>query len=134
MTLQALPDDSSGAGSVVDLVKKLLNESTALFRQELALMKAETFHSVTSAKSALGWLVIGGAVALFGVSILLLSAVLALALILPGWAAALVIGATVLIIGGVMLAVGKKQLNLRNLALPRTRATWRGFSVGRLHD
>jgi hypothetical protein len=134
MTLQALPDDASGGRSVVDLVRKLLDESTLLFRQELTLMKAETLHAVTSTKSAVGWLVAGGVAALFGVSILLLSAVLALALIVPGWVAALLVGTMVLLVGVLMLVMGKKQLNLGELSLPRTRSTWRGLKAGGLHE
>jgi hypothetical protein len=53
--------------------------------------------------------------ALYGVAALLAGAILAIALVLPGWAAALIIGGGLMLLAGLLVAVGRR--NLRN-ALP----------------
>jgi hypothetical protein len=49
--------------------------------------------------------------ALYGIGVLLAAAVLALALVLPGWLAALIVGVVVLLVAGVAALVGKKKVS-----------------------
>ena len=52
----------------------------------------------------------GGLLAFFGAAALVTTAILALALILPAWAAALIVASLLLIAAGVVSLLGKKQV------------------------
>jgi uncharacterized membrane-anchored protein YhcB (DUF1043 family) len=57
---------------------------------------------------------------LAGLVILLMAAVYALALVLPAWLAALIVGVVAMVVGFVMVQSGKKQLEPSQLAPERT--------------
>jgi hypothetical protein len=60
-----------------------------------------------------------GVVALLGAGTLVACAVLLLALVLPAWAAALIVGAALLLVAGLMGAVGRSQLKRAAPPVPR---------------
>ena len=96
--------------SVPGLLRRLASDVTALFGQELALLKSETTSAIGEMKTALVSLATGGAVAFMGVLFLLLAAVYRLAEIMEPWLAALIVGAVVTLVGAAMLAAGRKKL------------------------
>ncbi len=51
-----------------------------------------------------------GLFALFGAATLVAAAVLALALAVPGWLAALIVGATLLLVAGIAALAGRKEV------------------------
>lgn len=101
----------------------LANETAALIRKEAELAKAEMSEKAGMAVRAMVSLAVGGAVALIGVVFVLWAVVYALAIWLPPWAAALIVGVVMAVIGLVMLQSGKSKLSADNLQPKRTIET-----------
>jgi Putative Actinobacterial Holin-X, holin superfamily III len=111
--------------SAMALVRRLIDEVLTLFRQEIALATAELSRSLTRARTGIGSIATGGAVAFAGLLLLLQAAVLGLALVLPAWLAALIVGAVVGAIGLAMVSAGKRRLEPGALAPTRTQESLR---------
>jgi hypothetical protein len=107
------------------LFADLSREVSHLFRLELALARAE----ITDQAGQIGTgaaLVAAGALILFaGVLVLLEAAVLALALVLAPWLAALIVGGLVLLLGAVLALKGRHDIAARSLMPSRTLRTLR---------
>ena len=86
-------------------------------RRETELAKHELGEKLDQAKEQAATLAIGGAAVFAGSLVLLSAAVLALALVLPAWAAALAVGSSVTLVGTVLLITAKTKLS-RVRALP----------------
>lgn len=106
--------------SITDLLRRLMDELSTLFRQELALASAEVSGAMSKLSRGLISVATGGAVLYAGFLTLLAAAVLALALVVEPWLAALVIGGAVTLIGLVMVMKGKKALEPSDLKPRRT--------------
>lgn len=106
--------------SVPGLVRKLANELSTLFRQELALAKSEMTHAVSDVKTGVSSVAIGGGVLYAGILFLLGGIMLLLAywVVLP--VAALIVGAVVTIVGAIMLRSGTKKMSTDSLTPDRT--------------
>lgn len=101
------PEPTIGAGAAA---KAVAEDASALIRAEIDLAKAELGASVKPKAAGAGLLVGAGVLAWLGVQGLLITAALALAVVLPGWAAALVVTVVLLAAGGVLGLVGKRKL------------------------
>src|SRR3954454_12968446 len=106
--------------SIGTLLSDITGETVELVRQELGLFKAEMQEKLSRAGIGAALLGAGALVAYSGWLFLLLAAVYALALVLPPWAAALIVGVLVLAIGGVLALVGKNRMRADALAPERT--------------
>ncbi|MEV6980233.1 phage holin family protein [Sphaerisporangium sp. NPDC051017] len=104
--------------STAELIKHLSEEVSRLVRDEIRLASLEL--SRKGRRAGLGAGLFGGAgvMALYGGGALVATAILALALVLPGWLAALIVGVAVLIVTGVMALVGKQQMSRATPPLP----------------
>lgn len=111
---------SGQASTVPHLLRQLLDDASVLIRKEIALASSEITHAVDQAKQGAVGLVSGSAVLYAGVLFLLAAATLGLAEVVPGWAAALIVGGVVSLIGLIMLQTGKKKVQPRNFAPHRT--------------
>lgn len=109
--------------SVGDLFGELSQEMSTLVRQEVQLAKAEMSQKASRVGKDLGFLAVGGAVAYAGFLALLAAAILALALVLPGWAAALIVGVVVAAIGFFLVRKGLKDLKQTDPAPRETLQT-----------
>jgi hypothetical protein len=93
---------------------KLITDLPGLIRElieaEIESLKAEIVGKLKAAGIGAGFLVTAGAFAFFAVLVLTAAAVLALALVLPAWAAALIVGAALLLLAGIAAAIGIAQL------------------------
>ena len=107
------PDDS-----IADLIKQVTEESSRLVRTELKLAQVEMTEKAKTAGVGLGAFGAAGVLALFGVGCLIVTAIFALALVLPTWAAALIVGVVVLAIAGVAALIGKKKVSQAAPAVP----------------
>jgi len=121
------PDEADVSGervkaerSMAGLVSDLAAEAILLIRQEMTLLKTELSEKFSQAGQGIGLLVAGGVLAFSAWLVLLAAAVLGLALVLPPWLAALIVGLAVLAIGGVLLFIGKKRLEPGSLVPQRT--------------
>ena len=107
------------------LLRRLLNEVSTLFRQEVALAKSEVTEAFSEAKVAAISMASGGAVMFAGVLVLLAAAVLALRLVVADWLAALIVGGLVTAIGYLMIHSGKKKVELSTFKPERTQHSLR---------
>lgn len=92
------------------LVHDLSTQIPELVRSELRLAQAELSEKGKRAGLGAGFLGAAGITALYGVAVLLAAVVLALSLVLPAWAAALVVALALLAGAGVLALRGKDQV------------------------
>lgn len=95
---------------VGELVTRATQQVSDLIRQELRLAMIEVKEKGRHAGRGAGMFGGAGVVALYGVGALILAAIAALALVLPLWAAALIIGVILLIVAAVLAMVGRSQV------------------------
>jgi hypothetical protein len=111
--------------SIANLLSDLASETVLLFRQELALLKAELhekFSAFGQGATALG---AGAVLAFSGWLVLLAAAVLGIATALAPWLAALIVAVAVLAIGGILMLLGKKRFDKQSLMPKRTMRSLR---------
>jgi hypothetical protein len=117
--------DARDYESTPSLLRRLFDDVSTLFAQELALLKAETTESIGDLKAAAVSMAMGGAVAFMGLFFLLLSAVYGLSNVVDPWLAALIVGGVVTLIGVIMLMSGSKKMEPKAVAPSRTAASLR---------
>lgn len=83
---------------------------TSLVEREIALIKTEVITKLRALGVGVGLLAVAGLVLLGMVGVLLTAAVLALALIMPGWLAALLVAAAMLLLALLVALVGYRVL------------------------
>ncbi|MDT3778774.1 phage holin family protein [Nitrospira sp. MA-1] len=103
-----------------DLFRDLVNETKILIQQELQLLKLEMSQKAKQAGKDVGFIAVGGALAYAGLLVLLGAATLALALIIPAWASALIVGLTVVGIGYALIHKGISDLKTMDPAPQKT--------------
>ncbi|MFE6647022.1 phage holin family protein [Nocardioides sp. NPDC057772] len=106
MTLHHQTDASMG-----ELVSRLSDEMSSLVRGELELARLELTEKAKHTGKGAGALGAAGLVALYGVGALIATAILALALVMDAWLAALLVGVVLLAIAGGIALFGKKQVS-----------------------
>jgi hypothetical protein len=111
--------------SLATLLSDVAGETVELVRQELALFKAELQEKLSKAGIGAALVGAGALIAYSGWLFLLLAAVYALALVVPAWAAALIIGALVLGIGGALALIGKSRMRADALTPERSMRSLR---------
>ena len=106
-----------------DLFSQLTNDTTLLLRQEVALAKKELQQALAQAVGGVVSLAVGGVLATVGLVAVLISVILALALVMPDWAAALLVGAIFLVLALVFVMLGINRLKKVKLTPERTSQT-----------
>ncbi|MEU6178156.1 phage holin family protein [Streptomyces coeruleorubidus] len=96
--------------SVGELVSQASEQLSRLVRQEVALAKEELAEKGRRAGRGGGLLGAAGAVAYAGLLALAGTGVAALSLVLPVWAAALIVTGVLFVIAAVLAAAGRSQL------------------------
>ncbi len=81
-----------------------------IIRAEVRLAKAELNEELAKSRAAATLLAAGACTLIFSALFMLLAVVYALSLVLPAWAAALIVGAGVGVIAAVCLGMGIKRL------------------------
>jgi Putative Actinobacterial Holin-X, holin superfamily III len=98
-----------------ELFSNLVNETTSLVRNEVALAKVELTQKATKVGRNIGSLVVGGAIAYAALLALGAAAIMLLSNAMPGWVAALIVG---LIVAGVAwLLISKAITELKRTDL-----------------
>ncbi|RKN39389.1 phage holin family protein [Micromonospora endolithica] len=97
--------------STAELVQRATEQVSRLVRDELALARAELTQKGKHAGIGIGLFGGGGALALYGLGALVATAILLLDLVLPAWAAALIVAVVLFAVAGVLALVGKKQVS-----------------------
>jgi hypothetical protein len=88
------------------LLTRLIETVSLLVTKEIELVRAEIKADLKAELATVALLVAAGVVAVFAVNMLLVAAVFALTVWMPGWLAALAIVGLLLAIGGVLALVG----------------------------
>lgn len=101
----AQTDPSTG-----QLVARLSDEVSRLVRDELRLAQAEITDKSKKVGIGAGMFGAAGLLALYGVGVLIATAVLALALALDAWLAALIVAVVLLAAAGVAALLGKNKV------------------------
>lgn len=107
MSASSTPTESASTG---ELITQLTAQTSRLVRDEIRLAQKEFQQSAKHAGIGAGLFSVAGLFAVFGVATLIAAAVAAIALVLPVWAAAVIVGAALLAIGGIAALTGKRQV------------------------
>jgi hypothetical protein len=102
--------EKSEQRSVPELVKQITSQSAALARKELELAEAELTIKGKRAGLGAGMFGTAGVLGVFGLATLTAAGVLALALVLPAWASALIVAGVYLGLAGISALVGRSNL------------------------
>lgn len=94
-----------------ELVGRLTAQLSTLVRSEVKLASAEVKGKVKPLGTGIGLFAGAAFVGIAGLQVLIVTAILALALALPAWLAALIIGVVLLILAGILALVGKKLVS-----------------------
>ena len=97
--------------STGQLVSQLSTELSQLVRDELQLAQVEVSGKAKQAGIGAGMFGVAGILAMYGVGALIGTAILALALAVDAWLAALIVGVVVLAAAGVAALVGKNRVS-----------------------
>ncbi|WP_342347892.1 phage holin family protein [uncultured Nitrospira sp.] len=113
-------DDTQGERRLSELLSDLMRQVKFFFQHELQLFKSEISLKVSQAGKDLALIAVGGAIVYAGVLVLLIAATLALALVIPGWASALIIGIVAIGVGYALLQRGINDLKHMNASPTQT--------------
>jgi hypothetical protein len=104
------PKPAAGA-SIGELLAQLSAQTARLVRDEMRLAQGEFVDSAKHAGIGAGLFSLAGLTAVFGMASLTTAAIAALALVLPLWAASLIIAAALFATAGIAGLISKKQVS-----------------------
>jgi uncharacterized membrane protein YqjE len=108
--------------STSELVQRASEQISRLVRDELALAKAELTEKGKHAGVGVGLFGAAGALALYGLGVLVITGVLLLDLVLPAWAAALIVTGVLFVAAAIMALIGRKQVKQAVPPMPQATA------------
>jgi MFS family permease len=101
--------------SLGDLFSELAAETGQLVRQEVSLAQAELTTKASQVGKNVGFLAVGGAVAYAAMLAILAGIIMGLSYLMPGWLAAILVGAVVGIAAFVLISSALAELKKTNL-------------------
>ena len=104
--------------STGQLIGQLTEQISRLVRDEARLAQAEVTQKAKRLGIGAGLFGGAGLVAFFGLAALITAAILALALVLPDWLAALIVAVVLFAVAGVLALVGKKDVQKGSPPVP----------------
>ena len=96
--------------STAELVQRASEQISRLVRDELALAKAELTEKGKHAGIGIGLFGGSGVIALYGVGAAIATVIIALAIVLPPWLAALIVTVGLFLLAGLLALVGRGQV------------------------
>ncbi|MBE1536417.1 phage holin family protein [Actinomadura algeriensis] len=117
-----------------ELVRQATQQVSDLMRAELRLAVAELKDKGRHAGTGAGMFGGAGLVALYGIGALLTAAIAAIALVLPVWAAALIVGGVLLLVAGLLALMGRGQARRATPAKPERAAQEARQTVAELKE
>jgi Putative Actinobacterial Holin-X, holin superfamily III len=118
-TFQTPVDRDTQSLSTRQLLTRLLETVSLLVTKEVELAQAEIRANIKAELSMVALLIAAGVVAVFAVNMLLVSAVFALTVWIPGWLAALALAGVLLAVGAVLALVGWQRRVSTPMAVTR---------------
>ena len=107
--------------STPELIQRATEQVSKLVRDELTLARMELAEKGKHAGIGVGLFGGGAVFAFYGLGALVAAAVLLFALVIPGWAAALVVAAALFVLAGILAMIGRIQVRRAVPPMP-TRA------------
>jgi uncharacterized membrane protein YqjE len=92
--------------SFSDVIRDIVGNVQEIVRSEVRLAKTEILEEAAKVKSSTVLLGVGAITAIFAILFLLLAIVYGLALVVPSWAAAVIVGVALAVVASVLLASG----------------------------
>ncbi|KUI17758.1 hypothetical protein AU192_02535 [Mycobacterium lehmannii] len=120
MTVESRPGADASVG---ELMSQLSTQTSRLIRDEMRLAQKEFQESARHAGIGAGLFSVAGLLAFFGAATLIAAGVAALSLVLPVWAAALIVAAVLFVIAGIAALMGRSQAREVTPAAPKTVET-----------
>ncbi len=108
--------------STGQLISQLSEQASRLARDELRLAQVELKDSARHAGLGAGLFSAAGVLAMFGLAAMVATSIIALDLVLPLWAAALIVTVVLFIAAGIAGLMGKKQVQEASPTPERTVA------------
>lgn len=102
-----------GAGkkrSLFSLIGSIPSQLSELIRSELDQLKTELLRKLKHAGIGIGLFLGAAVVAVFAVGVFVAAAIMGLAVVLPAWLSALIVGIVLLVIVGVLILLGVKEM------------------------
>jgi type IV secretory pathway TrbD component len=93
-----------------DLLGSFAHETTTLMSQEIELARAEIGVQVKRAGTGAGLFGAAAALGLLGLGALTACAIVALALVMDAWLAALIVGVALLVVAGILALIGRSRV------------------------
>ena len=100
---------AAGDRSLSGVLQDIIRNVQEIVRSEVRLAKTEILEEAAKAKSSTLLLSAGAVTAIFAIFFLLLMIVYALALVVPSWTAALLVGAALAVAASVLLTTGARR-------------------------
>ncbi len=104
------PERRERKRSLFSLLGDLPRLITDLVRSEIEGLQKELIGKLKHAGIGIGLLAGAGAVLFFAIGVFTAAGILALALVLPAWAAALIVGGVLIVIAALLVGVGVAQI------------------------
>lgn len=117
-----VPGDERTIGQIIGDITQDFRD---LFRDEVALAKAEFNEALRKLIAGAVMLAIGGVLANTGLNALVASAVLGLSDVWAPWLAALLVGVAIIVVGGILAMAGMNNFKAAQLRPDRTIETLR---------
>jgi len=105
------------------LLSRILHTGAQLVTTEIELAREEGQANLQAEFAMVKLLAIAGAIGLTGLNLLLVAAVFALAQVMPGWLAAMLLGGVILVISAIVGSLGWQRRVTRPLAVTRKTVT-----------
>lgn len=109
--------------SIGELFQDLGREARNLLNLELELARTEMSEKASKAGKNVGFIAAGGFVAYAGFLAIIFAVILALSYLIPGWLAALIVGAVVILGGYLLIRTGLNGLKTTSMAPKQTVAS-----------
>ncbi|MDT5011987.1 MAG: hypothetical protein QOH57_3604 [Mycobacterium sp.] len=107
MSVQTKP---AADASIGELMNQMSAQTSRLVRDEMRLAQKEFQQAAKHAGLGAGLFSVAGLLAFFGLAAVLAGGIAALALVLPVWAAAVIVGVLLFIAAGIAALVSKRQI------------------------
>ncbi|HNA49318.1 MAG TPA: phage holin family protein [Mycobacterium sp.] len=106
-----------------ELLSQLSAQTSRLVRDEIRLAQREFQESARHAGKGAGLISAAGLLAVLAVATLIAAAVAGLAVVLPVWAAALIVGVVLLALAGGSALISRREVETVTPAVPETMAS-----------
>jgi Flp pilus assembly protein TadB len=106
MTVESKP---AADASIGELMGQLSAQTSRLVRDEMRLAQKELQESAKHAGIGAGLISVAGLLAVLGLATVIAAGVAALSLVLPVWAAALIVAAVLFVVAGIAALLSRKQ-------------------------